>query len=74
MRFSVQGSTPCRSLGCIGLDRSTKPMLPLVAVNTTAGTAAEMTRFTIITDTDRHVKMAIIDRLVEGGMHWLRHI
>jgi alcohol dehydrogenase len=36
-------------------------MLPLVAVNTTAGTAAEMTRFCIITDTSRHVKMAIID-------------
>jgi alcohol dehydrogenase len=35
--------------------------LPLVAVNTTAGTAAEMTRFCIITDEERHVKMAIVD-------------
>ncbi len=44
-----------------GLDKSTKPMLPMIAVNTTAGTASEMTRFTIITDEARHVKMAIVD-------------
>ncbi|PSC67953.1 alcohol dehydrogenase [Micractinium conductrix] len=67
-----------------GLDRASKPMLPLLSVNTTAGTAAEMTRFwesvsetnqsfcpwwflltcSIITDTARHVKMAIIDSKV----------
>ncbi len=44
-----------------GLDMSEKNMPPFIAVNTTAGTASEMTRFTIITDTDRHVKMAIVD-------------
>ena len=44
-----------------GLDMSEKPTPPFIAVNTTAGTASEMTRFTIITDTDRHVKMAIVD-------------
>ena len=44
-----------------GLDKSEKPMPPFITVNTTAGTASEMTRFTIITDTDRHVKMAIVD-------------
>jgi len=44
-----------------GVDKSTKPMLPMVAVNTTAGTAAEMTRFCIITDDARHVKMALVD-------------
>ncbi len=44
-----------------GLNNVKKPMLPLVAVNTTAGTAAEMTRFCIITDSARHVKMAIVD-------------
>jgi len=36
-------------------------MPPYVAVNTTAGTASEMTRFCIITDTSRKVKMAIVD-------------
>lgn len=44
-----------------GLDQSKNAMPPFIAVNTTAGTASEMTRFTIITDTDRHVKMAIVD-------------
>ncbi|WP_341521125.1 L-threonine dehydrogenase [Pseudomonas sp. G.S.17] len=47
-----------------GVDRSTKPQLPLIAINTTAGTASEMTRFCIITDEVRHVKMAIVDRNV----------
>lgn len=44
-----------------GVDKSTNPMPPYVAVNTTAGTASEMTRFCIITDTSRKVKMAIVD-------------
>ncbi|HEX8595995.1 MAG TPA: L-threonine dehydrogenase [Pseudomonas sp.] len=47
-----------------GVDRSSKPQLPLIAINTTAGTASEMTRFCIITDEVRHVKMAIVDRNV----------
>ncbi|MGE5515221.1 MAG: L-threonine dehydrogenase [Bacteroidota bacterium] len=47
-----------------GVDKSAKPQMPLVAVNTTAGTASEMTRFCIITDESRHVKMAIVDRHV----------
>ncbi|MCG9745674.1 MULTISPECIES: L-threonine dehydrogenase [Shewanella] len=45
-----------------GLDMSAKPQLPLVAINTTAGTASEMTRFCIITDEARHIKMAIVDK------------
>jgi alcohol dehydrogenase len=47
-----------------GVDQSQKPQLPLIAINTTAGTASEMTRFCIITDESRHVKMAIVDRNV----------
>src|SRR5476649_948665 len=47
-----------------GVDQSEKPQLPLIAINTTAGTASEMTRFCIITDESRHVKMAIVDRNV----------
>lgn len=47
-----------------GLDKSTKPQLPLIAINTTAGTASEMTRFAVITDETRHVKMAIVDKHV----------
>jgi alcohol dehydrogenase len=44
-----------------GVNKSTKPMPPFLAINTTAGTASEMTRFCIITNTDTHVKMAIVD-------------
>jgi alcohol dehydrogenase len=44
-----------------GVDQSTKSMPPFIAVNTTAGTASEMTRFCIITDTSRKIKMAIVD-------------
>ncbi len=47
-----------------GVDQSEKPMVPLISINTTAGTASEMTKFTIITDVKRHVKMAIIDKHV----------
>jgi alcohol dehydrogenase len=43
-------------------------MPPYVAVNTTAGTASEMTRFCIITDTSRKVKMAIVDWRVTPGI------
>jgi len=44
-----------------GVDQSTQAMPPFIAINTTAGTGSEMTRFCIITDTKRKVKMAIVD-------------
>ncbi|MGC2497869.1 MAG: iron-containing alcohol dehydrogenase, partial [Acidobacteriaceae bacterium] len=44
-----------------GVNQSSKPMPPFLAINTTAGTASEVTRFCIITNTDTHVKMAIVD-------------
>ncbi len=44
-----------------GIDKSSKAMPPFIAVNTTAGTASEMTRFCIITNTSTKVKMAIVD-------------
>lgn len=47
-----------------GLDQSKLPQLPMVAINTTAGTASEMTRFCIITDEKRLIKMAIVDKHV----------
>jgi alcohol dehydrogenase len=51
-----------------GIDKSTNPFVPFVAVNTTAGTGSEMTRFCIITDTSRKVKMAIVDWRVTPGI------
>jgi alcohol dehydrogenase len=47
-----------------GIDKSKKAMPPFIAVTTTSGTASEMTRFCIITDSSRKVKMAIVDRNV----------
>lgn len=47
-----------------GMNKSSKPQLPLISINTTAGTASEMTVFAIITDEERHVKMAIVDKNV----------
>ncbi len=44
-----------------GVNKSTVPLTPLISINTTAGTASEMTRFCIITNTDTKVKMAIVD-------------
>ncbi|WP_370273486.1 iron-containing alcohol dehydrogenase [Methanosarcina sp. MSH10X1] len=44
-----------------GVGKVTRGIPPLITVNTTAGTASEMTSFTIITDTKRHIKMAIVD-------------
>lgn len=44
-----------------GVNKSSKPLPPFIAINTTAGTASELTRFCIITDTSRKVKMAIVD-------------
>lgn len=34
----------------------------MIAINTTGGTASEMTRFCIITDEARHIVMAIVDK------------
>ncbi|SCU94927.1 LAMI_0F00210g1_1 [Lachancea mirantina] len=47
-----------------GVNKSQKNSLPLFAINTTAGTASEMTRFTIITHEEKKTKMAIIDNNV----------
>lgn len=44
-----------------GLDMSKQALPAYIAINTTAGTASELTRFTIITNTSNHVKMAIVD-------------
>ena len=44
-----------------GENKSSKPGLPIVAVNTTAGTGSEGTSFYIVTDPVRHSKMAMVD-------------
>lgn len=45
-----------------GVFKSEKKGLPIVAVNTTAGTASEVTINYVITDENRHVKMVMVDK------------
>lgn len=45
-----------------GINKSKLPQLPLICVNTTAGTGSELTIFSIITDEERHVKMALVEK------------
>lgn len=44
-----------------GLDISKKPAVTIIAVNTTAGTGSEITRFSIITDVEAKRKFVIAD-------------
>lgn len=45
-----------------GIGKATKPMLPLIAVPTTAGTGSEAQSFALISDAETHVKMACGDK------------
>jgi alcohol dehydrogenase len=45
-----------------GVDKATRPMLPMVAVPTTAGTGSDAQSFALITDPETHQKMACGDR------------
>ena len=44
-----------------GTDKTTAAMVPLIAITTTAGTASEVTRICMLTDTTRKEKIAIVD-------------
>ena len=52
--------------GCIqdywGVGKALKPMLPMIAVPTTAGTGSEAQSFALISDAETHVKMACGDK------------
>lgn len=45
-----------------GVNISKNKSLPIVAVNTTAGTSSEVTINYVVTDEDRHVKMVMVDK------------
>mgnify|MGYP002512548387 FL=1 len=44
-----------------GINQSSKRGLPIIAVNTTAGTGSEVTRDYVITDEEKKVKMLMVD-------------
>lgn len=44
-----------------GANKSARPGLPLIAVNTTAGTGSEVTRDYVITDEEKKTKMLMVD-------------
>lgn len=45
-----------------GVNLSKNKSLPIVAVNTTAGTSSEVTINYVVTDEERHVKMVMVDK------------
>ena len=52
-----------------GYAKATKPMLPLIAVPTTAGTGSECQSYALISDAESHQKMACGDEGSACGGH-----
>jgi alcohol dehydrogenase class IV len=57
--ISIMARNPGSIRDYMGLNKIEKPGLPLVAIPATAGTGSEVSRFTIITDPEKDLKMLI---------------
>ena len=63
--MAVTGKSPQQLIGMLKVN---KPMLPLFAIPTTAGTGSEVTVAAVVTDPVKHEKSAVIDpKLVPTG-------
>ncbi len=59
--IKILTANPAPSTAYSGVGKVKQPGVPLVAINTTAGTAAELTSNAVIIDSQRQVKEVIID-------------
>ncbi|MFH2092330.1 MAG: alcohol dehydrogenase-like regulatory protein ErcA [Pseudomonadota bacterium] len=62
--IGVVTGNPGHILDFEGVDAISNPGPPMIFVPTTAGTSADVSQFAIITDTIRHVKIAIVSKMV----------
>lgn len=66
--IGIMATNPGKLADYEGRDKLKAKMAPLVAIATTAGTASEISRVTVITDTRRTVKMLIKDEKVRPNI------
>jgi alcohol dehydrogenase class IV len=52
------------AMGCVGLNQAKQPTLPFFAIPTTAGTGSEATVAAVISDTDNHQKLFVVDKKI----------
>jgi alcohol dehydrogenase class IV len=62
--IGISSSNDLNVLSFEGVDQVPVPGPPLIFIPTTAGTAADISQFDIITDSSRKVKIAIVSKLV----------